>query len=69
MATPSPQRILAASHDVPQVERGSLYPALHRLERKVFVTAEWQETDSGRMAKIYALTSAMATLRQGDLEA
>jgi transcriptional regulator len=51
------QRILATSKEVLQVQQGSLYPALHRLERKGLVTAEWQETDSGRMAKTYSLTA------------
>lgn len=51
------QRILATSKEVLQVQQGSLYPALHRLERKGLVTAEWQETESGRMAKTYALTA------------
>lgn len=51
------QRILAHSKEVLQVQQGSLYPALHRLERKGLVTAAWQETESGRMAKIYSLTA------------
>lgn len=38
------------------VQQGSLYPALHRLERKGLVAAEWKEAESGRMAKFYSLT-------------
>lgn len=52
------QRIMATSQEVLQVQQGSLYPALHRLERKGLITAEWQETESGRMAKVYSLTPA-----------
>jgi len=51
------QRILTFSKEVLQVQQGSLYPALHRLERKGLVTAEWQETESKRMAKFYSLTA------------
>ena len=50
------QRILASSREVLQVQQGSLYPALHRLENKNLVTAEWKESDNGRMAKFYSLT-------------
>ncbi len=42
--------------DVLRVEEGSLYPALHRLERKGWVTAEWGTTETGRRAKFYRLT-------------
>lgn len=52
------QRILVHSGEVLQVQQGSLYPALHRLERKGWVKSEWKETESGRMAKYYALTAA-----------
>ena len=38
------------------IQEGALYPALHRLERKAFVTEEWGETDTGRQAKYYVLT-------------
>lgn len=44
--------------DVLQVEEGSLYPALHRLEEKGFVAAEWGITDLNRRAKFYRLTTA-----------
>ena len=43
--------------DVLRVEEGSLYPALHRLERKGWVTAEWGLSESGRRVKLYELTT------------
>jgi transcriptional regulator len=50
------QRIQQISRDFFQVPEGSLYPALHRLEDRGWLQAEWEETDSGRDAKFYALT-------------
>ena len=50
------QRIQQVSRDVVQVPQGSLYPALHRLENRGFLTAVWKETDTGREAKFYRLT-------------
>jgi transcriptional regulator len=44
--------------DVIQVEEGSLYPALYRLERRGLIEAEWGTSEIGRKAKIYRLTSA-----------
>lgn len=44
--------------DVLQVEEGSLYPALYRLEEKGYVTSEWGITDQNRRAKFYRLTTA-----------
>ena len=52
------QKILLMSRQVLEVQQGSLYPALHRLERKGMVTSEWRESDAGRMAKFYSLTKA-----------
>jgi transcriptional regulator len=52
------QKILVASKNVLEVQQGSLYPALHRLERKGLVTSEWKESDNGRMAKVYSLTAS-----------
>lgn len=52
------QRILVISKETLQVQQGSLYPALHRLERKGFVTPEWRESGNGPMAKFYSLTPA-----------
>ena len=50
------QRLQQVSRDVVQVPQGSLYPALHRLENRGFLAAEWQETETGREAKFYRLT-------------
>ncbi len=50
------QRLQQVSRDVLQVQQGSLYPALHRLENKRFLKAEWKESETGREAKFYALT-------------
>ena len=50
------QSIRASSRDAIQVEHGSLYPALHRLERRGWVTAEWKISEAGRRAKYYSLT-------------
>jgi transcriptional regulator len=52
------QKIMLTSREKLQVQQGSLYPALHRLERKGLLKSEWQESDSGPMAKIYTLTPA-----------
>ena len=52
------QRILVTSNEILQVQQGSLYPALHRLERKGLVKAEWKESGNGPMAKMYSLTAA-----------
>ena len=51
-------RIQAVSRDVLQVNAGSLYPALYRLEERGLIQAEWQETPKGRRAKVYSLTAA-----------
>jgi transcriptional regulator len=50
------QAIRTGSSDVLQVETGSLYPALHRLERQGWLTAEWKQTESNQRAKYYRLT-------------
>jgi PadR family transcriptional regulator PadR len=52
------QRIQQISDDFFRVPEGSLYPALHRLEDRGWLQAKWEETDSGRDAKFYALTRA-----------
>ena len=51
-------RIQAISRDVLQVNAGSLYPALYRLEERGLIKSEWQETPKGRRAKVYSLTAA-----------
>ena len=50
------QRIQEMSNNVLQIGQGSLYPALHRLENKKFLAAEWGATETGREAKFYRLT-------------
>ncbi len=50
------QRLQQVSRDVVQVPQGSLYPALHRLENRGLLAADWKETESGREAKFYRLT-------------
>ena len=50
------QRLQQISRDVVQVTQGTLYPALHRLEQRGFLAAEWKMTDTGREAKFYRLT-------------
>ena len=52
------QRIRQRSQEVLQVNQGSLYPALHRLEQQGVLTATWGSTDSNRQAKFYTLTVA-----------
>jgi transcriptional regulator len=50
------QRLQQVSRDVVQVPQGSLYPALHRLENRGLLAADWQQTETGREAKFYRLT-------------
>ena len=50
------QRIQQISREALQVQQGSLYPALHRLENRGFLGAEWKESETGREAKYYRLT-------------
>ncbi|HKE87176.1 MAG TPA: PadR family transcriptional regulator [Vicinamibacterales bacterium] len=50
------QRLQQMSKDVLQVQQGSLYPALHRLEKRGWVRAEWAASDTGRDARFYSLT-------------
>lgn len=52
------QRLQQISRNVVQVTQGTLYPALHRLEHRKFLAAEWKMTDTGREAKFYRLTRA-----------
>lgn len=51
------QRIRQISREVLQVQQGSLYPALHRLENKKLLSAEWKVSETGREAKFYRLTA------------
>ena len=52
------QRLEQISRSVVQVNQGSLYPALHRLEQKGWLRAEWKPSETGREAKFYSLTAA-----------
>ena len=51
------QRIQQFSRDVFQVNQGSLYPALHRLEQRGWIAAEWRASENNRRAKYYSLTA------------
>ena len=51
------QRIRQISKDVLQVQQGSLYPALHRLERRGWLQADWGQSENGRQAKFYKLSA------------
>jgi transcriptional regulator len=50
------QRLEQVSKSVVQVNQGSLYPALHRLEQRGWLVADWKESETGREAKFYSLT-------------
>jgi PadR family transcriptional regulator, regulatory protein PadR len=50
------QRLKLMSRDVVQVTQGTLYPALHRLENRGYLAADWRASDTGRDAKFYRLT-------------
>ena len=52
------KRIQQISHEVLQVQQGSLYPALRRLEQQGWIRAKWAESETGRQAKFYSLTAA-----------
>ena len=50
------QRIKQVSNETLQVQQGSLYPALHRLEQQSWIKSEWKASENGRRAKYYTLT-------------
>lgn len=52
------KRIQQISGEVLQVQQGSLYPALHRLELRGWIKSKWGETETGRRARFYSLTAA-----------
>ena len=52
------QRVQQMTRDAVQLNQGSLYPALHRLEQKRWLKAEWRPSETGREAKFYSLTRA-----------
>jgi transcriptional regulator len=61
------QRIQQISKQVLQVGQGSLYPALHRLESKGWITSEWAASDNNRRAKFYSLTRTGKKQLQAEL--
>ena len=62
------QRLRQISKDYFQVHQGSLYPALHRLENRGFLQADWRDTETGREAKFYALTKKGQRQLEEELE-
>ena len=62
------KRIQQISDEVLQVQQGSLYPALHRLEQQGWIKAHWAETETGRNAKFYSLTRAGSSQLKKELE-
>ncbi len=62
------KRIQQVSKDVLQVQQGSLYPALHRLEHQGWIKAQWVETETGRKGKLYSLTRAGRSQLERELE-
>ena len=62
------QRIQQVSNNVLQVGQGSLYPALHRLEYKGWIKAEWGTSENNRKARFYALTAAGRKQLAAELE-
>ena len=52
------EQLQQISREALQVQQGSLYPALHRLEQQGWIRAKWAESESGRQAKFYSLTTA-----------
>ena len=62
------QRIEQISNEVLQVQQGSLYPALHRLENRGLLTAEWKDSETGRQAKFYRLTAKGHTELKSETE-
>jgi PadR family transcriptional regulator, regulatory protein PadR len=62
------QRLQQVSRDVVQVPQGSLYPALHRLENRGLLAADWKETETGREAKFYRLTRKGRTQLEAETE-
>src|SRR6266478_5053911 len=51
------KRIQQVSKEILQVQQGSLYPALHRLEQQGWIKGKWEESETGRQAKFYSLTA------------
>jgi PadR family transcriptional regulator PadR len=62
------QRIQQVSQEALQIGQGSLYPALHRLEYKGWILAEWGESENNRKAKFYSLTRTGKKQLEAELE-
>ena len=62
------QRIQQVSNDVLQIGQGSLYPALHRLEYKGWIRAQWGASENNRRARFYSLTAAGRRQLEAELE-
>lgn len=63
------ERIQQVSHDALQIQQGSLYPALHRLERRGWIKAQWGTSENNRKAKYYELTRAGRQQLEADAQA
>jgi PadR family transcriptional regulator PadR len=63
------ERVQQVSSDVLRIQQGSLYPALHRLERRGWIQAEWGTSDNNRRAKFYELTRSGARQLEAETEA
>jgi transcriptional regulator len=61
------KRIQQLSKDALQVQQGSLYPALYRLEKQGWIKSHWAETETGRKAKFYSLTKPGRTQMEKEL--
>jgi PadR family transcriptional regulator PadR len=62
------ERVQQVSSEVLSIQQGSLYPALHRLERRGWIKARWGTSDNNRRAKFYELTKAGATQLERETE-
>src|SRR5882672_11472906 len=62
------KRIQQVSREALQVQQGSLYPALHRLEQQGWIQSEWRASETGRMAKFYSLTRSGKDQLEKELE-
>ncbi|HEX4809299.1 MAG TPA: PadR family transcriptional regulator [Bryobacteraceae bacterium] len=62
------KRIGQVSNSILQVQQGSLYPALHRLEHHGWIKAEWKDSENNRRAKFYSLTAAGRKRLQAELD-
>jgi len=63
------ERVQQMSSDVLQIQQGSLYPALHRLERRGWIKAKWGTSDNNRRAKYYELTKSGRTQLEAEKDA